>query len=218
MFEEQRRSTEAALADTREEIRRIQRKRPLNQPSEAPFVFAKVSCKRQADFIRKIDETLDEADAAVDEGQTSVAKELLAKGKRLLQEKLEHIKIADKYGWDTLDAYVDEEVVEGDEKRRRLARARTEANRQQQRRTGRTGNRNPTFRERNQMPFRDLPTSSTDAGHRFFRQPASQPSGSSRSQACWKCGKFGHWADECRSSRTGPTTRNAAHIASSTLR
>ena len=59
---------------------------------------------------------LNNAKALIDE-HPAETKSVIEEGRSLLNVKQDHIKIADKYGWENLLRYLRKETVDGDERR-----------------------------------------------------------------------------------------------------
>ena len=133
-------------------------------------------------------DNLEDLEEAVGNEDLESAQSLIKEGKKLVETEREHLRIADKFGWETLDKYIDEEVVEGEEKRKKLERAKSEANRELKQR---------------QAASRPASTRSgyTNRGFRSYdsRSYSSQPSNPAKSSpTCFRCGNTGHYATHCK--------------------
>lgn len=102
-------------------------RRQKRSPVRVDAQLQKKSCKQQMALLEK---NREEGVSSLDvlDSHPSEAKGLLQPTLSLLQESCEHIRIAGRFGWDVLSTYLDGEVMENEEKRKRLERARSEVN------------------------------------------------------------------------------------------
>lgn len=119
-------------------------------------------------FVDKLSTKIKGASSALEHGKADKAKALLKEGKDVLDEQREHTRIADRFGWDVLVSYRQTDVVVGEDKRKRLDRARNDIQR--------------ASLQRGLMPTA------------YFRPQREQ----SYNAACFRCGLPGHMAKDCR--------------------
>ena len=102
-------------------LRRVSKtKRQDQEDTQSPN--AKASCRRQFELMKKLDLKLDAITQALEEQDTDAAQHIVDQGKTIIAERIERIRIADRHGWDVLDAYIDDDVVDSEEKRKNCAR------------------------------------------------------------------------------------------------
>jgi len=184
--------TQQVLAKTQEELKKLQAAAGKRKREAAPdLVFTKRSCREQHAFLTKMESTLDDIAEATAQGTTDVSS-LVDSGKRLISEKIEQLRIADKFGWPVLDAYLEEDVVDSDDKRKRLARAQQHVLKTE-----------PQLKASSAT----LPqgeggrVSPSPSNHESFRTRRDN-----RSITCYSCGERGHVSADCRARRSGGAT------------
>lgn len=60
-------------------------------------------------------------------GRTEDAREIFKSTREMLVERNTHLRIADKYGWDTLEEYVGDSLVDGPDEATKLRKAESRA-------------------------------------------------------------------------------------------
>lgn len=76
--------------------------------------------RTQYEFNRRVLEKIETALEASDEEERDQA---LTEGKSIICERNKHIKLAEKFGWETVDCYVDEPLASDSEDEKRIRRA-----------------------------------------------------------------------------------------------
>ena len=138
-------------------------------------------------------DALESAFSALVNSKTEIAQAALPEGMQLLDKRLKHIILADKYGWDFIKEYKKDELASdsGDEKHIKKCLKSVTASRTQRRKFTRPRNTS--------IPFRSsiFPSVlSTDQG----LSPSNIAfTGSRRSyfDPCHACGKYGHYWRAC---------------------
>ena len=123
----------------------------------------------------------------------------LNEGKDILVQRNKHIKVAEKYGWETVYCYVEEPLASDSDDNKKMRRAITESKvmKEQKRKSARTAIKPQSVQSR-----LGLPTSSQrNLNNVNFRQGLSKCPGatSSSDSTCFRCGRRGHIARVCRS-------------------
>ena len=160
-------------------------------------------------------------------GSVSSARALLEKANEAIKERNKVLRIADKYGWDTAEEYVDDPITDGadDATKLRQAEYRAKMKRKDKLRDRFNPYNNASSALRQNQLFRDVGASYSNQASkstaysnygppRVYSQSdyyasggGAQKSGSSR---CYYCNEEGHWAYYCprrtRSTSTGTST------------
>lgn len=139
-------------------------------------------------------------------GGTEDAREILKSTREKLVERNTHVRIADKYGWDTLEEYVGDSLVDGPDEATKLRKAESRAIKKRKEKsekkpydTGGSSIRNDLFRINNGEAGRQH---FTQAGN-FSRALTATPqinmprSPLAKSTVCFYCFEEGHVAPQC---------------------
>ena len=76
------------------------------------------------DFCKQIDDIWAKTERSIEEKQNARTKDLLKKGKDLIENRMQALIIADKEGWDVALGYVKDPIVKNVEQENRLKKAR----------------------------------------------------------------------------------------------
>lgn len=112
---------EEQVSDIRREI--VIRK--SDNKSATNFKYS--SCKNQFEFNSQRISELQLADDYLRIGRIEDARKILKQAKNKLSERNTHVKIADKYGWDTLEEYLGDDLVDGPDEVAKLRKAESRA-------------------------------------------------------------------------------------------
>lgn len=176
---------------------------------EGPVHLKKKGNEQQFKFNSKLLKANAKASRAVESGDLAKAKEALKEGRDLLKERQKLIKLADKseFGWSTINEYLDDELADDEADARKIKKAekraadRIKANQEKKRKSSRV--QQPS---QGRLPGLNWPASTSSLP--YFR-PSSSRSSLSRSQdICFRCGKKGHWVENC--SRNGSTSNTGS--------
>ena len=166
-------------------------------PTKPDFKF-----KRNKIQYELNENVLEQLDVAASTSVEAERNEALEEGKRLLKERNKHIMLAEKYGWDAVDCYVQEPLAIDSDDDKRIRRAVKES------KALKADNKRPSkpraqFSNRFQQSF----TSNSGPNARRVVIPASrQKSDPSQSEVCFRCGRAGHFAKTCRAPIPATTT------------
>lgn len=169
------------------------RKREHSPVAEFKFKRNRVQYDLNKSVLNKIEAALDVSD---DEERRGA----LDEGRELLIERNKHIKLAEKYGWETVDCYIDEPLASDsdDDKKIRRAIKESKALKEEKRKAARTTTRLPVNVQSSRVGAQLSAQRNSNDGN--FRQVIKRPSGSlpSFDSTCFRCGRKGHIARACR--------------------
>lgn len=112
---------EEQVSDIRREI--VIRK--SDNKSATNFKYS--GCKNQLEFNSQRISELQLADDYLRIGRIEDASEILKQAKNKLSERNTHVKIVDKYGWDTLEEYLGDDLIDGPDEVAKLRKAESRA-------------------------------------------------------------------------------------------
>ena len=157
--------------------------------SHAESTFKNNINRSNYEFCRQVQDIWRKTERAIDERQTPKAKTLLEKGKKIINNRMKALKIADKEGWDVALAYLSDELASDDEQEKRLKKARRDTD-SKRATSGKRVMRNPDYGKRDTKKF----TGNFGEGQPFYQKPflgrKSWPSDDK--VVCWSCGRLGH--------------------------
>ena len=151
---------------------RMERKRKLENVN-----FNKRGNEEQYNHTTEVLETVEEAIESIQLKSFDEAKDYLEKGKKLLETRMKHIRIADRNGWLTVKEFKSDELASGDEDEKRLKRAIKSADSLREKYTKRTKS---DHKEDSHTATRKNPT----------RPPLDEV-------LCYNCKRVGHYASSC---------------------
>lgn len=160
-------------------------------------VFKKKGCQRQYEHNEEVREKLEEVSKSIDGGKLQKAKDILTEGIDFIDKRQKVIKIADCHGWDTVNAYLSDELADDSEDDKRLSKAVRHA--EYKRREKERLNRKKRNSARGRYNFRSS-SSATVSTQDPVTKPMFQRSTTRFSplyQTCWSCGQSGHRQYQC---------------------
>ena len=178
--------------EIKETGKRASKKRERSPAPEFKYKRNKIQFDINKSVMEKIETALEISD---DEERSATLNE----GKDILVQCNKHIKLAEKYGWETVDCYVEEPLASDsdDDKKIRHAIKESKAMKEEKRKSSRTVVKPQSVQSRLGSPA----SSQRNLNDVNFRQNLSKrPGGPSSSDAtCFRCGRRGHIARVCRS-------------------
>ena len=174
-------NSEARLVNLEYEIRKATRGRKENDAKK--YVFEKKLYKDQYDFNKNVFEHLDRALRLVVED--SECGNLIGEGMNLLKSRNKQLKIADRFGWETAEAYQRDPFADNSSDEKRLKRARKEGKLAKEENVKLAKSKKSV-----KKPFRPFLQRALTGGTGFL-------------PSCWRCHRMGHIARFCRASIPG---------------
>ena len=149
------------------------------------------------DFCKKIDDIWRKTERAVEEKDKTKTKELLKKGRDLLENRMQALIIADKEGWDVALAYVSDPLVRTAEQEKRLKKARREA----QAAKDSSSKKKRDSENARFGPKRSYQNECQDGSSRKRQNNLygnlDRRSWGPEPKKCWRCGAYGHLSTRC---------------------
>lgn len=162
--------------------------RAKSPPPEFKYRRNKVQYELNAKVLKELEEA---ADASEEKERT----EALDEGKKLLLERNKHIMLAEKYGWEAVDCYLQEPLAcdSDDEKRIKRAVKESKALKLESKKPAKPCSQ---LSARPQQLYNSQQSSPMS---RCVVIPASRPKVElGASDSCFRCGRSGHFAQNCR--------------------
>ena len=145
-------------------------------------------------------DVLDKIDRAKNTSDDESRNELLEEGEQLLLERNKHICLADKYGWDTVECYAAEPLASdsGDEKRIKKAIKESKQLREEKRKAAAAKWKPKKSPQQRGVdgPKRVV----VEKSHNYRMAGMSSNLARDPKQLCFRCGRNGHYARDCRAS------------------
>ena len=154
------------------------------------------------DFCRQIKDIWKKAERAVHEKDSQKSTQCFDKGKKIIKNRMQALRIADREGWDVALAFLDDPLVDNPDQEKRLKKARTtvQANKSSHKK------RNSNFVAENRWRSRrkNYGADEERSGNSTY-QPSSHTGnkrswGQTNTGPCWICNRFGHFASNCPNS------------------
>jgi hypothetical protein len=155
--------------------------------------------QKQVGFAFAVKDKNDAAIAACRSGKPMTAVDLLLEGNETIAKRVKLISYADSTSWAAATEYEGPELAEdsADEKKMRRCEAAAEKKSKSGGKSrGARTNRSYKFFNKGRESFRD--------GRSYDREDRD----SNRNGKCFECGKYGHWARECRDKKKSSNGNN----------
>ena len=169
--------------------------------SSSGYEFKNNINKSNFKFAKEVNDTFKKTARAIADNDRPKANGLIEKGKTLSKERIEALRVADKEGWDVALAYLNEDLVSGAEKEKKLKTARKEA----------TTAREVAAKKRKLSSHQNYTTErdgkkkedwySQNRGERSSYGFGGRKYGNEKKErtdkTCWTCGRMGHFWAAC---------------------
>jgi hypothetical protein len=194
-------ATDRRLKSLEDEVKATSKRVNGRKRERSPVPEFKYKRNRtQYEFNRKV---LDKIETALEASDEEGRDQALNEGKDIICERNKHIRLAEKFGWETVDCYVDEPLASDSEDEKRIRRAVKEgkALRDEKRKAVKPGK--PLSAR---VFSSDTSRAEQSASNRIvLKQPSGV--GASKDGNCFRCGRPGHLARFCKNN-TGNQFKN----------
>ena len=177
-----------ALAASASKMEKV--KTAMNRKRKADSVhFNKKAHEDQFKHNQDLDEKLDDALEAIDEGDTEAAKTTLNKGKKIIKTRMKLLRIADREGWLAVNEFRTDELASDDEEEKKLRRAIRSANALREK-LPKSSSRWSSRRLSSPHRYRQY-RQSNETVERYDRK------GNTDNVLCYNCRRLGYLSDHC---------------------
>ena len=172
----------------------IEKQENIAQASKVQPKMKRKGNEKQIAFAFAVSGKNDEGIAAIRAGKPSTAIDHFLEGNEIIRKRVKLISYADATSWAAATEYEGPELAENSDDEKKMRRCEAAAERKVKS-SGKTRGartyRSYNYSNRGRQPFRE--------GRSYDRDERS----SSKNGKCFECGRFGHWARECRDKRKG---------------
>ena len=174
-----------ALAFSTSKMEKV--KTSMNRKRKADSInFNKKAHQNQFKHNQNLDEKLDDALEAMDDGDIESAKTALKEGKNIIKTRMKLVRIADREGWLAVNEFRNDELASDDEEEKKLRRAIRSANALGEKLPKSSSHR---ASRRSSSPYR----------YSTFRQSNERYDGKSNTDnvVCYNCRRLEHFSNHC---------------------
>jgi hypothetical protein len=150
--------------------------------------------QQQHDFIEDIQHGLKGTGNAIRTGRPEAALDFVDQGNILCEKRKKLVLYANSTSWAAANEYAGPELAENSDDEKKMRRCENAAERKSRAKTSRGRGRASSGYQRERFSSSDRRS--------FQRGRFSNDKRGGRTGACHECGRFGHWANECRNKRS----------------
>ena len=149
------------------------------------------------DFCRQIKDIWKKAERAVEDKQMEKSKQFFEKGKKIIKNRIQALRIADKEGWDVALAFLDDPLVDGPDEEKRLKKARRTVQTNKSLTNSKKRENNTVSEYERRSKLRNYGASDGRQGTSNYQTTTNSRKSWGQDSKCWSCNRLGHFSSSC---------------------